>query len=131
MIDSWIDGSNQLKCLKINAGEKLVIHSSVGEWHGIMRLFVPPNTARLSCVKSLPKPGVNSMFDDDDDWNQWKEYGLENYINLGKFRSDPCAMNNYSWMEWPDIFNCIYSKCEPSSENNIIGLVTFIYSKKI
>ena len=107
MIDSWIDGSNSLKCLKINAGEKLVIHSSVGEWH------------------------VNSMFDDDDDWNQWKEYGLEKYINLGKFRSDPCAMNNYSWMEWQDIFNCVYSKCEPSYENNIIGFITFTYSKKI
>jgi hypothetical protein len=107
MIDSWIDGSNELKCLKINAGEKLVIHSSVGEWH------------------------VNSMFDDNDDWNQWKKSGLENYINLGKFRSNPCAMNNYSWMEWPDIFNCIYSECEPSSENNIIGFIIFTYSKKI
>ena len=107
MIDSWIDGSNTLQCLKVGPGEKRVIHSSVGEWH------------------------VNSMFDEDDDWTMWKEHGLKSYVNLGKFRSDPCAIGEYSWMDWDHIFDCIYSKCDPillpMSSQPITGLVTFVF----
>jgi hypothetical protein len=32
-IESWVDGSNQMKRINVKPGEKLVIHSSVGEWH--------------------------------------------------------------------------------------------------
>ena len=105
MIDSWVDGSHKLHCLRVGPGEKLVIESSVGEWH------------------------INSMLDDEADRNMWSIRGLKNFINLGKFRSDPCASGNYAWMEWPYIFDCVYSKCESCSENNVHGLVTFTYMK--
>ena len=71
MIDSWVDGSHKLHCLRVGPGEKLVIESSVGEWH------------------------INSMLDDEADRNMWSIRGLKNFINLGKFRSDPCASGNY------------------------------------
>lgn len=107
MIDSWIDGSNSLRCLRVGPQEKLVIHSSVGEWH------------------------VDSMLDDENDYKVWKELGLNRYVNLGKFRSDPCASGNYAWMEWEHIFDCIYSECDPAldsrSKEPITGLVTFVF----
>ena len=107
MIDSWVDGSNSLRCLRVGPGESIILHSSVGEWR------------------------VNSMLADEKDYKLWREGGLERYINLGKFRSDPCASGNYSWMDWEDIFDCIYSECEPTvdsrSKEPIIGLVTFVF----
>jgi hypothetical protein len=107
MVDSWIDGSNSLRCLRVGPQEKLVIHSSVGEWH------------------------VNSMLTEESDYKQWREGGLKWYVNLGKFRSDPCASGNYSWMEWEHIFDCIYSECDPvldpRSKEPIVGLVTFVF----
>ena len=105
MIDSWV--KNSLKCLRVGPQEKLVIHSSVGEWH------------------------VDSMLDDENDYKVWKELGLNWYVNLGKFRSDPCASGNYAWMEWEHIFDCVYSECDttfdPRSKEPIIGLVTFVF----
>lgn len=84
MIDSWIDGSNVLKCLRVGPREKLVIHSSVGEWH------------------------LNAMFESADDRKMWKDKGLDECINIGKFRSNPCASGNYSWLDYEDIFECKY-----------------------
>ena len=105
MVDSWI--KNSLKCLRVGPQEKLVIHSSVGEWH------------------------VNSMLDDENDYKVWREGGLEWYVNLGKFRSNPCASGNYAWMEWEHIFDCVYSECDPvldpRSTEPITGLVTFVF----
>ena len=107
MVDSWVDGSNSLRCLRVGPGEKLVLHSSVGEWH------------------------VNSMLTDESDYKLWREGGLKWYVNLGKFRSNPCASGNYSWMEWEHIFDCVYSECEPvldsRSKEPINGLVTFVF----
>lgn len=107
MVDSWVDGSNTLRCLRVRPGEKLVLHSSVGEWH------------------------VNSMLTNDEDYKLWEEGGLTWYTNIGKFRSNPCASGNYSWMEWEHIFDCIYSKCDPvldsRSKEPITGLVTFVF----
>jgi hypothetical protein len=100
MVDSWVDGSNTLECIKILSGEKLVIHSSVGEWH------------------------VNSMFPEEDDRKLWSSRGLKNYINLGKFRSDPCASGEYSWMDWDHIFDCVYSEIEG---DDVRGLITFVF----
>ena len=40
---------------------------------------------------------------------------------IGKFRSDPCASGNYSWVNQYD-YECIYSE---TNENDIIGLMTF------
>jgi hypothetical protein len=85
-IESWVDGSNEFQTKNINPGEKLVINSSVGEWH-------------------------------------LTNYNLKNCKttwNIGKFRSDPCASGNYSWMEYDDEFQCEYSKIP----ENISGLIT-------
>ena len=107
MIDSWVDKSNSLRCLRVGPQEKLVIHSSVGEWH------------------------VNSMLTDEEDYKLWREGGLNWYVTLGKFRSDPCASGNYAWMEWEHIFDCVYNECEPMvdsiSKEPITGLVTFVF----
>ena len=48
------------------------------------------------------------------------------YCNIGKFRSDPCASGEYSWLENED-YKCIYNKTK-GTENDINGLITF--SKK-
>jgi hypothetical protein len=107
MVDSWIDGSNSFRSLRVGPQEKLVIHSSVGEWH------------------------VNSMLVDEADYKPWREGALKWYVNLGKFRSDPCASGNYSWMEWEHIFDCVYSKCDPvldpRTKEPVVGLVTFVF----
>jgi hypothetical protein len=102
MVDAWVDGSNSLKCLKISPQTTLILHSSVGEWH------------------------LNTMFRDAEDWETWKKKGLDSprYTIIGKFRSDPCASGNYSWMEYDDLFECIYSEFEKPNEN-VIGLMTF------
>jgi len=95
MIDSWVDNSNQLKCLKINPREKLIIHSSVGEWH------------------------LNAMFNNKEDTTLWKEMGLGKVINIGKFWSTPCASGNYSWLDYDNLFTCKF--CElPDEELNLI-----------
>lgn len=107
MIDSWIDGSNSLKCLRVGPQEKLVIYSSVGEWH------------------------VNSMLTEEADYKPWRDGGLKWYVNLGKFRSNPCASGHYAWMDWEHIFDCVYNECEPTfhekSNEPITGLVTFVF----
>jgi hypothetical protein len=102
MVDSWIDGSNTLKCLKVGPGEKLILHSSVGEWH------------------------LNTIFPDYEDWEPWNKKGfcVSRYSIIGKFRSDPCASGNYSWLEYDDPFECIYSELKEPIEN-ASGLMTF------
>jgi hypothetical protein len=106
MIEAWVDGSCQLQRKKINAGEKYIVNSSVGEWH------------------------LNSMFSNTKDYNDWTEYfgknsvGFTKYALVGKFRSKPCAWGNYSWMEYEEPFECVYSKEEPDV-NGIVGLITY------
>jgi hypothetical protein len=101
MVDSWVDGSNILKCLKIQPREKLVIHSSVGEWH------------------------LNGMLYGEDR-KLWDDKGLTKYTLVGKFRSDPCAYGNYSWMEYEDnVFNCKYSKLDNYEDKRVKGLMKF------
>ena len=78
--DSWMDGSNILQYIKIEPRQKLVIHSSVGEWH------------------------LNGMLYGEDK-KLWDDKGLRKHILVGKFWSDPCASGNYSWMEH-DVFKC-------------------------
>ena len=105
MIDSWIDGSNSLKCLEVKPREKLVIHSSVGEWH------------------------MNSMFFNSETRKIWIDNSLDYMILVGKFRSTPCASGNYVWMEYDRTpFKCEYTEIE-NPENNIKGLMTITYEK--
>jgi hypothetical protein len=101
MIESWVDGSTSQRSLKVSPGEKLIIHSSVGEWH------------------------INSMFRNETDFFLWKETGLEAYVSIGKFRSQPCSKGDYVWFyRYDDVFDCKYSKVEEPIEN-IKGLITF------
>jgi hypothetical protein len=96
MIDSWVDGSNLLQCLKVKPREKLLVHSSVGEWH------------------------INAMLCDDADRKIWCEKGLKSVINIGKFWSDPCASGNYSWLDYDDLFTCEFSEVFIGKESNLI-----------
>lgn len=43
------------------------------------------------------------------------------FYRIGKFRSQPCASGNYSWINQNE-YECIYSE---TNENDIIGLMTF------
>jgi hypothetical protein len=108
MIDSWVDGSNYLNMLKVSPGEKLIIHSKFGEWH------------------------INSMLEDDADYSIWINLGLKWYVNIGKFRSNSYINEEYSFMEWPHIFNCLYSECDPvinpKTGEYITGLITFVFT---
>ena len=105
MIDSWVDGSNKLQCLEVKPREKLVIHSSVGEWP------------------------MNSMFFNSETRKIWIDNSLDYMILVGKFRSTPCASGNYVWMEYDRTpFNCEYTEIE-NPENNIKGLMTITYEK--
>jgi hypothetical protein len=102
MIDSWVDNSNILQTLKVGAREKVIIHSSVGEWH------------------------LHAMINDIEDRKKWETAGIKFYNIIGKFRSQPSANGDYSWLECENIFNCTYSELD--EKNNIKGLITF--SKK-
>ena len=42
---------------------------------------------------------------------------------IGKFRSDPCASGNYSWLE--SDFECIYSEIKTLEISETRGLMTF------
>jgi hypothetical protein len=105
-VEGWVSTSYSLSTLKgltVQSGEKLIVHSSVGEWH------------------------LNTMFQNAEDREMWKKKGLGDYkyLNIGKFRSDPCASGNYSWMEYDDSpFECVYSEFDEPVEN-VVGLVTF------
>lgn len=105
MLSSWVDNSSQMLDIKIEAGEKRIIHSSVGEWH------------------------LDSMFQNRIDQDQWNEYfgkdsiGLSKYVLVGKFRSKPDYFGNYSYMENDEPFQCKYSTLE--TNDYIQGLITY------
>jgi len=96
----WVtSGLSSLKTVVVKPGEKIIVHSSVGEWH------------------------LDSMFYNDEYYKSWKERGLEKYHNVGKFRSQPCASGNYAWMEYDKPFICTYSEGE--GEGDVKGIMTF------
>jgi hypothetical protein len=102
IIDSWVDGTNRLQSIDIEPGQKLIIHSSVGEWH-------------LHAMLDTEKRKI------------WNDKGLKRVVNIGKFRSQPCASGDYSWLDYDNIFDCVYSEIPENlnSENKIRGLITF------
>jgi len=103
MVDAWIDDSTSLHSSRIDAGEKIILYSSIGEWH------------------------IHSMFTDTEDRKLWVENGLGKYLLIGKFRSKPCASGNYTWMEWDDIFACEYK--EYHVEGELKRIVTLIQNE--
>jgi len=73
ILESWIeviDGLSSFTSKSVNAGLKLVLYSSVGDW----------------------------MISDDTS------------CYIGKFRSDPVASCNYSWLSDENQYECIYSE---------------------
>jgi hypothetical protein len=100
IVESFVDGSISTKCVKIGPKEIVDIHSSVGEWH------------------------LHSMLGSEDRkiWNTLDNGKYKHITIIGKFRSNPCASNNHSWIDHEDMFNCVYSE---NSENVIKGLITF------
>ena len=104
MIDSWIDNSNTFYSRKIEAGEKAIIYSSVGEWH------------------------IHSRMDDEEDRQKWVDKDLDRYLLIGRFWSQPCANGKYSWMQWEERFDCVYSKHELGGD--VKGLIRFVYKPK-
>lgn len=106
MLESWVDNSCQLKRSKINPGEKRLVHSSVGEWH------------------------LSSIFKEGKDNNEWtecfgkNEMGYTKYAFIGKFTTKPCYFGNYSWMDYEEPFQCVYSR-ETPDENGVNGLITY------
>lgn len=107
MVDSWIDNLSYLQYLKINPGEKIILHSSLGEWQ------------------------INSMFEIFEDRKIWIDKGLGKHTIIGKFRSYPCASGNYSWLENDDEFQCIYKEVNNEEKKNIKGFVTFSQKNKL
>ena len=102
IIDYWADGTGWLQSTRIGPEDKLILHSSVGEWH------------------------VHSMLTSKEDFKIWKDCGMnatEFIGGIGKFRSDPCMSNNYSWMQ-TFLFDCEYSE-NLETENGIKGTITF------
>jgi len=99
-VSGWVSvmyGLSSFKTVLVKPGEKLVVCSTVGEWH------------------------IDSMFCNDEYYKPWKDRGLEKYSNIGKFRSQPCASGNYAWMEYDKPFTCTYSE----AEGDVNGLMTF------
>jgi hypothetical protein len=91
--------------LTVRPSEEVVLYSTVGEWH------------------------LDSMFYNDEDSKIWKDQGLQKYHIVGKFRSDPCALGDFSWMEFNDgAFNCVYTELL-STEDGIKGHITFERAK--
>lgn len=84
MINSFVDGSSQLFCRKVEPKEKVLVHSSVGKWY------------------------LDSMFPLLSDIKKWREKGLEKCVLVGEFQTQACFSGERVWME-QDAFRCIYS----------------------
>ena len=111
LIDAWTSTTyssvSRLNTTRIEPFETRIIHSSVGEWH------------------------MNAMFYNEKDKTVWKGRGLGKYNpNIGKFRSKPCAIGNYSWMDY-DHFICEYSPFQNDKEPRAKGQIKFSISKDL
>uniref|UniRef100_A0A6C0B0I8 Uncharacterized protein n=1 Tax=viral metagenome TaxID=1070528 RepID=A0A6C0B0I8_9ZZZZ len=100
MLDFWIKDSNRLQSLLVKSCETCHLKSSIGEWH------------------------IHSMFPTEYKEHRipWIERGFGEHRYIGKFRSDPCASGNYSWMDDAQVFSCVYAS--PQSDDKY-GLVIF------
>jgi hypothetical protein len=98
MVNAWT--KNIMKSVRVGPLTEMILNSSVGEWH------------------------MDSMLYNEEDNKIWKDQGLQKYHIIGKFRSDPCILGNYSWMEYDDgVFRCVYTELL-STEDGIKGHIT-------
>ena len=105
MIDYWInhltlDGLSELKSIRISPKEKVILKSLVDSWK------------------------INAMFPEYEDKELWKNNGLSNIIQIGSFRSTPCASGSYISMK-TDHFRCVYSKVK-NGQDGITGMISFM-----
>jgi hypothetical protein len=101
LIHAWVKGSNTLDHCRVGPKTNILLHSSVGEWH------------------------MDSMFDAlTEDRQLWIDAGLEKHLIIGKFRSSPCARGDYSWMEYDEPFECVYSY---DKNQKVPGLITLTH----
>ena len=100
IIEAFVDDSISSKCVRVGPEETVLVTSCVGEWH------------------------LHSMLGREDRklWDTLDNCRYKNIYTIGKFRSNPCASGNYSWLDYCDIFDCVYSE---KIENVIKGLITF------
>jgi hypothetical protein len=100
IIESFVDDSISSKCVRVGPEETVLVTSCVGEWH------------------------LHSMLEQEDRklWDTLDNGRYKNITTIGKFRSNPCASGNYSWIDYDAIFDCLYSE---NSENIIKGVITF------
>lgn len=95
-ICTWIkksEGLSETKDVYVKDTEEVKLISSTGEWY------------------------LETMFEDRKDIDLWESHGYK-ILEIGKFRSKPCASNNYSWM-YHDDFKAIYDD----------GTITFVCNK--
>lgn len=102
MIDAWVDWSNSEHSVKVEPGQTLLLHSSVGEWQMHSRLF-----------------GADRQI--------WIDHKLDKFLTIGKFRSQSCMSGNYSWLEYNKPFQCVYSEESDSETGLIHRIMTFSY----
>jgi hypothetical protein len=84
LVDGW--GRHSLDTIIVHPNEECKIFSETGEWF------------------------IHKMFCSDNKEAQefWQKMGLGSFGPcLGKFRSEPCASGDYSWMDY-HIFDAIY-----------------------
>jgi hypothetical protein len=108
MVDGWkreMDWLSKIVSIKIEPRQTKIVHSIVGEWY------------------------MHSVFENEEDRLMWKGFGKHHII--GKFRSSPCAMGDYSWMEYKEPFHCIYDKVEITDTNNVMGRITLKQTTKL
>jgi hypothetical protein len=77
IIETWIkrfQGLSETLNTLVNIGETIDIHSETGEW--------TIHTYITDCVIC----------------NNWRVFGLEPGFDIGKFRDQPCAKGDYSWI---------------------------------
>lgn len=98
MVEGWKEimvGLNQIHTVLVLPGEESTVSCITGEWF------------------------VTTFFNESRYHNQWAIKKLQNLREIGKFRINPCAYGDYSWMdtdkfditrEEGDIFRFNYSK---------------------
>ena len=96
LINAWIN--SQIHQTRIGPQEQRLLYSTVGEWY------------------------LDSMFANNEDRELWIKAGLKNHHIIGKFHSDPCIQGEYSWMEYDEPFDCIYTE----TTDAIKGLITLV-----
>ena len=86
-IETWqtvSPGLSEIRYFIVKRGQTIALNSSKGEW----------------CIENY--------LSDKDMQQQWKKMGYKLGQQFGKFRNEPCARGNYSWVFHTD-FELLYN----------------------